>query len=118
MLACTNLFGRDPKVLEAHVLGLLDDAKSPLSVDKCEWIPETSAARCTLIGAEADAKRFVTSIRDKPISGRIPGAYCQDKGYLSGFSVAPGTLPASEEGVQVRSVFRHLGRVCLDLERR
>jgi hypothetical protein len=44
----------------------------------------------------------------------VPGSKCQEVGYMDGWSVDPSHLP--ETTLKVRRVFRHLGRVCIDMD--
>jgi hypothetical protein len=117
LLACMGSVERyNARPLEPYMNAMLEHSGSRIVVDRCQMVENSRAARCTLIGKEADAEAFVSSIRKDPVSGRVPGGNCQGSGYLQGWSVDPTKIPPNQDNIQVNYVFRSLGRVCIDLE--
>ncbi|MEZ4320558.1 MAG: hypothetical protein R3F61_23960 [Myxococcota bacterium] len=117
LLACgARIDEPNDRPLVPTMTAMLDHAKSKLTIDKCERAKESRAARCTLIGREADAERFVDGIKDNAVLGRVPGSECQKNGYTRGFSIDTKKIGPEDGGLRINYVFRDFGRVCIDFE--
>ena len=117
LLACdARLLWTDDRPLAPTMTAMLDHAGSKLMIEKCERVGGSRAARCTVIGRESDAERFVEQIKDQALSGRVPGSVCQQIGYLRGYSIDPTKIGPAAGSLRINNVFRDLGRVCIDFE--
>lgn len=116
LLACDGLLAPDDRPLVPTMTAMLDHTKSKLTIDRCQRERGSRAARCTLIGREADAAQFENRIKDRAVLGRVPGSVCQKIGYQRGFSIDTSAIGPEDGGLRINYVFRDLGRVCVDFE--